>query len=81
MERARLAAFIGDKMLSMPFIVFVGQETWKTKEAKEYGEAQGINWEVSTAVSMVQSGADLIVMRHPQAAQTVMKHIDGLMER
>ena len=37
MERARLAAFIGDKMLAMPFVLFVGSEVWKTKEAKEAG--------------------------------------------
>jgi len=80
MERSRLAAFIGDKMLSMPFAVFTGQEVWKTKEAKESGEVQGINWEVATAVSMIQSGADLVVMRHPIAAQAVMKYIDKLMK-
>lgn len=81
MERARLAAFIGDRMLSMPFIVFVGQEVWKTKEAREYGEAQGIYCEITTAVSMVQAGADLIVMRHPEAARSVTRYIDVLMKK
>ncbi len=76
MERARLAAFIGDKMLSMPFILFVGQEVWRTKEAKEFGERQGINWEIATAVSMLQAGADILVMRHPEAANAVEKYID-----
>lgn len=80
MERARLAAFIGDKMLAMPFVLFVGQEVWKTKEAKDFGELQGLNWELATAVSMLQAGADLLVMRHPHAAQAVMKYIDGLMK-
>lgn len=81
MERSRLAAFIGDKMLSMPFAVFVGQEAWKAKEAKDYGEAQGINWEIATAVPMIQSGADLIVMRHPIAAQSMMRYIGRLMKK
>ncbi len=81
MERSRLAAFIGDKMLSMPFVVFVGQEAWKTKEARDSGEVQGINWEIATAVSMIQSGADLIVMRHPEAARSIMKYIDRLMKK
>ena len=76
MERGRLAAFIGDKMLAMPFALFVGSEVWKTKEAKEPLTAQGINWELTTAVSMLQAGADLLVMRHPQAAMTVEKYID-----
>ena len=79
MERGRLAAFIGDKMLAMPFILFCGQEVWKTKEAKEFGEAQGINWEITTAVSMLEAGADLIVVRHPETAKTVTKYIDKLM--
>lgn len=81
MERARLAAFIGDRMLSMPFIVFVGQEVWRAKEAKEFGEAQGVHWELATAVFMFQSGADLVVMRHPRAAQAAAKYIDQLMKR
>lgn len=80
MERGRLAAFMGDKMLAMPFIVFVGAETWKTKEAKEASAAQGINWELTTAVSMLQSGADLIVMRHPEAASAVGRYINNSME-
>lgn len=81
MERARLAAFLGDAMLSMPFILFVGGEVWKTREAKECGEAQGINWEAATAASMLQAGANIIVMRHPAAAKAVIKYIDMLMEK
>jgi len=81
MERGRLAAFIGDKMLSMPFILFVGQEVWKTKEAKESAETQGINWEIATAVSMLQAGGDIIVMRDPSAAKSVIKYIDISMKR
>lgn len=78
MERGRLAAFIGDKMLSMPFILFVGQEVWKTKEAKESGEDQGVAWEIATAASMLQAGADILVMKHPDAAKAVSRYIDAL---
>ena len=78
MERGRLAAFIGDKMLSMPFILFVGQEVWKTKEAKESG-ARGVNWEIATAVSMLQAGADILVMRHPDSVKTITKYIGNMM--
>lgn len=81
MERSRLAAFIGDKMLSMPFILFVGQETWKVKEAKEFGRRQGVNWEVVTSVSMLQAGADILVVRHPDSAAAVTKYIDVMMKR
>ncbi|MDP3804727.1 MAG: acetyl-CoA decarbonylase/synthase complex subunit delta [Candidatus Omnitrophota bacterium] len=81
MERGRLAAFIGDKMLSMPFILFVGQEVWKTKEAKEFGEGQGINWELATAISMLQAGADILVLRHPHTVTAVTKYIEMAMDR
>ncbi len=80
MERGRLAAFLGDKMLSMPFVLFVGQEVWKTKEAKD-SIAQGVNWEIATAVSMLQAGGDLIIMRDPAAAKSVMKYIEMVMKK
>ena len=77
MERARLAALSGDKTLASPFICFVGQEAWRAKEAKTDIE-QGIIWETITATSLIQSGADLLVMRHPLAAQKVNQYINNL---
>ena len=77
MERARLAALSGDKALASPFICFVGQETWKTKESKVSIE-QGIVWEAVTATSLIQSGADLLVMRHPKAIEKVNNFIASL---
>jgi acetyl-CoA decarbonylase/synthase complex subunit delta len=90
MERARLAALNGDKMLAMPFICFVGQEAWRAKEAKapesehkEWGpESQrGPMWEMLTAISMLQSGGDLLIMRHPKAIEETRKYIDKLMNK
>ena len=78
MERARLAAFMGDKMLSMPFILFSGQEAWKVKEAREGAHLQGVNWEITTSVSMLQAGADILVMRHPDSAMAVAEYIAEL---
>jgi acetyl-CoA decarbonylase/synthase complex subunit delta len=80
MERARLAALSGDKALAMPFICFVGQEAWRTKEAK-VSIQQGIIWEAITDTSLIQSGADLLVMRHPQAAAKVSKYIEALFKK
>ncbi len=77
MERARLAALSGDKTLACPFICFVGQEAWKAKEAKVSIE-QGIAWEAITATSLIQSGADILVMRHPKAIQKVSNFIETL---
>ena len=81
MERSRLAAFQGDKMLAMPFILFIGAETWRTKEAKDGGIVGGVNWEITTAVSMLQAGADILVMRHPAAVKSVNNFIELLMKR
>lgn len=90
MERARLAALAGDKMLAMPFICFVGQESWRAKEAKvsesEFplggdSRERGITWEVVTAMAMIHAGADILTMRHPKAIKIVKAAIDGLMKK
>ena len=81
MERSRLAAFSGDKMLAMPFVLFVGSETWRVKEARDGGGVQGVNWELATAVSMLKAGADILVMRHPSAAKSAAAYIEQLMKR
>lgn len=90
MERARLAALNGDSMLAMPFICLVGQEAWRAKEAKaeteehpEWGDAavRGPLWEFETAVAVLLSGADILVMRHPRAIDSVKKYIDTLMKQ
>ncbi|MBI5307757.1 MAG: acetyl-CoA decarbonylase/synthase complex subunit delta [Planctomycetes bacterium] len=86
-ERERLAALTGDKMMSMPVICDVGREAWRAKEAKsgdsevpQWGprEERGPLWEAITAVSLLQSGVDIIRMQHPRAVATVKKCIDRL---
>jgi acetyl-CoA decarbonylase/synthase complex subunit delta len=87
MERARLSALSGDKMMAMPFICLVGQEAWRAKEAraseKEFPlfgpeKERGIIWEILTATSLIQAGGDLLVMRHPQAVEEVNRYIETL---
>jgi len=80
MERARLAALSGDKTLASAFICFVGQESWRAKEAKVSSD-QGIIWEAITAATLIQAGADLLVMRHPKAIEKVNKYIEDLFRR
>lgn len=88
MERIRIQALGGDAMTQMPFISFAGQEVWKTKEVKVPAEKEprwgdrakrGVLWEIATAVSLLHAGADILVMRHPEAIAAVEKVIDGLM--
>jgi acetyl-CoA decarbonylase/synthase complex subunit delta len=90
MERARLAALAGDKTVASPFICFVGQESWRAKEAKgtalefpAWGpeSERGIIWEAATAAALIQAGADILVMRHPEAIEKVKKYIDTLFRR
>lgn len=87
-ERGRLAALGGDKIMSLPVICMVGQEAWRTKEARAtlqdnpaWGDeaTRGIYWEVATAASLLQAGSDILVMRHPAAVAAVKKTISELM--
>jgi acetyl-CoA decarbonylase/synthase complex subunit delta len=88
MERLRLAALQGDAMTQLPMIVTPGFEAWKTKESK-VGEGvpaawgdwlnRALNWETLTAVSLLESGADIIVLRHPESIRRVKVAIAELM--
>jgi len=84
-ERQRLAALGGDKMMSMPVICDVGYESWRAKEAKlleapGWGDAsdRGPMWEAATAICLLQSGVDIIRMRHPRAVATVRNFINQI---
>jgi acetyl-CoA decarbonylase/synthase, CODH/ACS complex subunit delta len=88
MERLRLAALQGDVMTQFPMIVTPGFEAWKTKEAKvgegvpeSWGDwkARAINWETLTAMALVESGADVVVLRHPESVRRVREAIGELM--
>lgn len=88
MERLRLAALQGDAMTQLPMLVTPGFEAWKTKESKvgedvpeEWGDwmERAINWESLTAITLLESGADILVLRHPESVRRVKKAIDDLM--
>ena len=87
MERTRLAGLSGDRMLSMPMINFVGQEVWRTKEAKtgdevsrDWGPAKdrGALLEAATASVYINAGTDILVMNHPKAIEETKKIIKEL---
>jgi acetyl-CoA decarbonylase/synthase complex subunit delta len=88
MERLRLAALQGDAMTQLPMIVTPGFEAWKTKEAK-VGEGvpegwgnwkeRSINWETLTAISLIETGANIVVLRHPESVKRVNSAIEELM--
>jgi len=89
MERARNGALQGDKMLAMPMIGNAGFEAWRVKESNisedeqpGWGEQEerGILWEATTAMAYLQSGIDLLVMRHPEALKVIKNNIEDLMK-
>jgi acetyl-CoA decarbonylase/synthase complex subunit delta len=84
-ERQRLATLAGDKTMAMPMICDVGYESWRVKEAKledmpAWGSAadRGPMWEATTAICLLQAGADVIRMRHPRAVEMVRNYINQI---
>ena len=85
MERSRLAALTGDKLLQQPVLCNVGFEAWRAKEARGsdeevpgFGPAEkrGPLWEAATATNLFQAGADIFVMRHPEAIRMLSASLD-----
>jgi acetyl-CoA decarbonylase/synthase complex subunit delta len=83
-----MAALQGDNMTKFPMLVTVGFETWKTKEAKvglgvpeAWGDWQqrAVNWEIATATALVDSGANIIVLRHPESVKRLKSAVAELM--
>ena len=90
MERLRLAALTGDGMTQQPMICFVGEESWRQKESRaaqgvpaEWGdiEKRGITWETITATALLETGADIVVLRHPKTVETIRGTINKLMSK
>jgi len=88
MERLRLAALQGDSMTQLPMLVTPGEEAWRTKEARAgdgvpdaWGDwaERAINWETLTASTLIESGADIVVLRHPETIKRVRAMINALM--
>ena len=88
MERIRAAALVQqDEKLQYPIICNISKETWKTKEAKISGEEnpkmgdarkRGILLEAMSAMSLLLAGADILVMRHPEAIRLIREMIAEL---
>ena len=75
-------------MTQQPMICTVGEETWRAKECKvnedvpaAWGDwaQRSINWETITAGILIHSGADIVVLRHPQSVKQVKQTIASLL--
>ncbi|MDY7036466.1 MAG: acetyl-CoA decarbonylase/synthase complex subunit delta [Thermodesulfobacteriota bacterium] len=86
MERIRMAALTQeDDKLQIPMISNIGNEIWKCKEAKESleeaptlgdPERRGILMEAVAAVSYLLSGADVVILRHPESVRFTRSFIE-----
>jgi acetyl-CoA decarbonylase/synthase complex subunit delta len=77
MERARLAALMGDLELAQPMSsgttnAWAAREAWlKMTPEWEPRELRGPLWEVTTALTLLLAGVDLFMMMHPAAVKTL----------
>jgi len=85
-ERIRLAALNGDKMLQMP-IVCDATTAWSVGDATNEEDPslgdvthRATWWEAITAIAAMVSGADIVIMRGPGAADMVIGYADELTE-
>jgi len=87
MERIRLTGLGGDTALTLPMIACVGQEAWKAKEGHasresfpNWGERalRGMLWEVQTAMPLVLSGGDAVILNHPDSLATLRRNVAKL---
>jgi acetyl-CoA decarbonylase/synthase complex subunit delta len=90
MERLGMAALTqGDDKLQLPIINNLANEIWKCKEAKLTAdeepvlgdpERRGILMEAVSAVIYLLSGANVLIMRHPEAIRLTKAFIDLVMD-
>lgn len=88
MERIRLAALTqNDATMQPPMVGDVGMYVWKVKETQAaeadlplWGSLaeRGVAWESLTAGSLLIAGAELLIMRHPEAVRAVGAFVDEL---
>lgn len=85
MERARLAALMGDAELAQPMSsgttnAWAAREAWLEMTPEwEPRELRGPLWELTTALTLLLAGVDLFMMMHPAAVKTLKDIIDQLL--
>jgi acetyl-CoA decarbonylase/synthase complex subunit delta len=88
MERMRMAALSQqDDKLQFPIICNIAKEVWKAKETQisekddpKMGDAKkrGILLEAMSAMCLLLAGADVLVMRHPEAIKLIKEMLAEL---
>ncbi len=81
-ERIRISALSGDSMLQVPMICDC-VPSWKAREASDdvphAGDTleRGIWWESTTALAALLSGADILVLGHPESLHIARDAVKG----
>jgi len=87
MERMRMAGLTQqDEKLQFPIVCNIAKEVWKTKEVHladdelDMGNAKkrGILMEAISAMVLLLAGADVLIMRHPEAIKLIQEMIADL---
>ena len=83
MERLRLGALSGDPVLQMPMIcdcscAWTVPEALEEDPSKGKGVLRGMNWETLTAYAAAIAGAEILIMRQPEAVANLRKGLAGL---
>lgn len=82
-ERVKLAALMGDAMLQVPIVcettrVYNARESFKEDPALGDPKKRVVFWEAATGTSALVAGADMLIMRHPEALAMVRRSIGEL---
>ena len=87
LERARITGLKGDKLMAGPQLADIGGEVWRIKDAGASEEVlpgwgdpekRGPMWEAACAGDYLQAGADILIMAHPKAINTVQQTLARL---
>lgn len=82
-ERIKLAALMGDAILQTPIVatttrVYNARESFKEDPALGDPKKRVIFWEATTGISALTAGADMLIMRHPEAVAMVRESVAQL---
>ncbi|MCK5291200.1 MAG: acetyl-CoA decarbonylase/synthase complex subunit delta [Thermoplasmata archaeon] len=82
-ERVKLAALMGDAMLQVPIVcettrVYNARESFKEDPTLGDPKKRVVFWEAATGTSALVAGADMLIMRHPEALAMVRRSIGEL---
>jgi CO dehydrogenase/acetyl-CoA synthase delta subunit len=78
---------MGDSMTQQPMVCTAGEEAWRQKECRAESDVpdawgslaeRGVAWETTTAITLLEAGADILVLRHPATVATVREALDDL---